>query len=171
MTDTSLLFVFATPISSMTGACGETRQSITIPSRLPLSSPHLPCVFITLCPRHFLSITLNLLAFLPLFLSPFIPHVDSHCLLIRYPLLSLQQANSWADGEKERGSMSFGLRCFILLSTQTHFAKITARHKTGSSKPEQSHNKCYTVLCGILLTVALSHYGGRQDAFLGSFIC
>lgn len=88
MTDTSLLFVFATPISSMTGACGETRQSITIPSRLPLSSPHLPCVFITLCPHHFLSITLNLLAFLPLFLSPFIPHVDSHCLLIRYPLLS-----------------------------------------------------------------------------------
>lgn len=69
VTDTSLLFVFATPISSVTGACGETRQSITVPSLLSpvLSSSSSPCVFITLRP-------LALLSFFSLLIHSFFNH-------------------------------------------------------------------------------------------------
>lgn len=102
--------LWLTPLSSLSSPLQLARWQVHVekrdnqlPSpRLPLSSPHLPCVFITLCPHHFLSITLNLLAFLPLFLSPFIPHVDSHCLLIRYPLLSLIAASQQLGWQRER---------------------------------------------------------------------
>lgn len=85
VTDTSLLFVFATPISSVTGACRETRQSITIPSLLPVLSPSSLRLYHAPIPRLSLSITLNLSSFLPLFAIFLIPTLASHCLLITHP--------------------------------------------------------------------------------------
>ena len=115
VTDTSLLFVFATPISSVTGACGETRQSITVPSlhpSLPVSLSHsIPSL------AFFLFIL-----FLTTFSNPPPPTIHSYLVwlvivssysLLSSPLppypsplsVSLQHARV-TEGE-ERGNMSF----------------------------------------------------------------
>lgn len=105
VTDTSLLFVFATPISSVTGARGGTRQSSPPPSLFlfPTSSSHP-------VPRPFISITLRLSSFFWIVftispthtlsgfsLSP--PNTSSLSLLT---LVSLQHAYSQGGGERER---------------------------------------------------------------------
>lgn len=170
MTDTSLLFVFATPISSVTGAWEETRQSITSP--LPLSSSSsldllLFYFFITLCPSplpfynsSFIIFSSSFCHFSPIRTSSgfsLSPHNTSS--LPPYPSppsVSLQHA--YSQGEKKRGTCHSDREassCFPLREISARQSTDVTPTAKGSSKPRQSPNKCRTVLCGIPPTVSL----------------
>lgn len=128
MSDTSLLFVFATPISSVTGACGGTRQSITVPS---LPAAVLSCVFIALA-SSFLLLLIHCL-FLPLLslksFAPFIPCLDLHIISsLLFPLPSLFHCSKPALRMAERTchtdcEVSY---CFFTLA-HTHLDKVSIK--------------------------------------------
>lgn len=177
VTDTSLLFVFTTPISLVTGACGEKRQSITVllvsprplfifPVSLSHSFPHL---FL------YISLYLNSFVFCLLFLSISHSHLvwisefslslhNISSLSHHIPLLyvSLQHADSQGDSESKSGNMSFRLRLWSFLRLSSHTQRAKSLPGICTDVPlllqvpvnQQSHNECYTVLCRIFLNEA-----------------
>lgn len=164
VTDTSLLP--ATPISSATGARGETRRSITTST-----SPFRPLVSL-LTPSHsappllFLSVTLNFSSFLSLLtvadfsLSPQSIFSPPRLSTIRFTAASLE---SGVTGETrgERRSMSLRLRGVLWLSTQDTIGQTTALPEAAAGPTDAAG-----VFCGIFSTTALLHHGGKLERFL-----
>lgn len=177
--------MWLTPLSPLSSPLQLARWQVHVEKRdnqLPTPLFYLCPVFIVPVslshpvPRHFLSITLNLLAFLPLYHFP-IYTLSGFSLSPHNIFFSLSQSlcthcSMSTVRLKKREGIIQTVWLLPALHSDTQ-CRITAEHNftTGGRKPGWSQNKCWTTLCGIILRTALSNYVGQRGTFLSGCTC